>query len=361
MKIIIASGGTGGHIYPGIALAEAARRKKHEVIFITETNALGKELISKEGWPLYTISVRPLIRKLSVGAVIAPFFLKLAAIQSWLLMLKLKPNLVITTGGYCSLPVILAAWFARVPVMIQEQNSSLGLANRIGQNFAAKVCLAFKDTLGLKQWSKAVFTGNPLCERIFRATREQGMARYQLDPSLRTLLVFGGSLGARKINETVPPLLDWLDEVKIQVVHITGERDFGLIKSQTQKKSYPHYHLVEYEDEMGMALKAADLVVSRAGATAISEILATGRPSILVPYPFAADNHQVYNTRLLEHGGAAIEIPDRDLTPALLRETIETLFENGGKLETMGQAAESLFKTHAEDEIITIGEKLVGV
>jgi UDP-N-acetylglucosamine--N-acetylmuramyl-(pentapeptide) pyrophosphoryl-undecaprenol N-acetylglucosamine transferase len=171
-------------------------------------------------------------------------------------------------------------------------------------------------------------------------------------------LVVGGSLGARKLNETIIDLLDWFKESRIQVLHVVGNRDYHSFRTCIDQSKYPLYRMLAYEDEMGKALRFADLVISRAGATAISEILALGKPSILIPYPFAADDHQTYNARILEDAGAAVAIPDRELTPSLLRTKISALYSNETILSKMSLSARGLAQLDAAIKIVNLAESL---
>ena len=358
MRFLIVSGGTGGHIYPGIALGEEFVSRGHEISFVTENSALGKELLGKTKNNILTISAKPLPRSFSVAAMLSPFFALLALWQSFGIIRERKPQAIITTGGYCTLPMIVAGWFSRVPIVLQEQNSSLGLANRIGQFMARKICTSFQKTDLIISRYKVVFTGNPIRRQMFSAKKEDALAKYRFVDGKKSILVFGGSLGARKINEIVLDLVDWFQENDYQVVHVVGNRDFHSFKTAIDFTKYPLYRMLPYEDEMGQALKFADLVISRSGATAISEILALGKPSILIPYPFAADDHQTYNARILEDAGAAVSIPDRELSSGLLRTKIAALFNSKTNLGRMSIAARGIAKPDAAKTIATLAEKL---
>ncbi|MFA4905495.1 MAG: undecaprenyldiphospho-muramoylpentapeptide beta-N-acetylglucosaminyltransferase [Candidatus Margulisiibacteriota bacterium] len=341
MKIVIAAGGTGGHIYPGIAIAEELkiRDPSNQVLFIGGRGGLEEELIKKEGFEIVTIAARGLLRKLSYKAISAPFVSLKGIIDAVFVLRRSKPDGVIVTGGYVSFPVIAAAKLLRIPVLLHEQNTLPGFTNRFWSSFADVVTLSFDIT---QKYIKGTVTGNPVRYRIREAKRKHS--------GKKTLLIWGGSQGARSINQAVVSDLDKLSEW--DVIHVTGERGFESISSQIDRTRNPSYRLLPYVYNVEEILSQADLVVSRAGATAIFEMLALGLPAILIPFPYSAEGHQQLNAKVVAEAGAAVVLDQSqiDELPGL----IEQLMNNENKLAEMGRAAKKLFRPDAAKLIVNL-------
>ena len=313
MRLLIVAGGTGGHIYPGIAVAQAAQKKdpQVEIVFIGSLEGLEKDIISQQGFNLEFIKARALLRKLSYKAISAPFVSLQGFFQALAKLKQFKPNVVVSTGGYVSLPVISAAYILRIPIIILEQNTLPGIVNRLAARFAKKVFLSFPES---KKYLKGEVIGNPVRAEILAAEVVSARQKLGLAAGKKVVLVMGGSQGSKKINEVVLSSLDKLSD-SVQVVHIIGNRDFGWLKRHVEGKNMPDYHPLPYLDQIADALAAADLVVSRAGATAIFEFLARGLPMILIPFPYAANNHQQVNAEAIEAQGGAVVVKEADFTP----------------------------------------------
>lgn len=343
MKVAIVAGGTGGHIYPGIALAEEIklRDKNNKVLFIGSREGLESNLVQKEGFNIEFIRARGLLRKLSYKALSAPFVTFFGIFDALNILKRFKPNILISTGGYVSLPAVLAAYFLKIPVLIHEENSIPGFVNRMCSRLARWVTLSFKET---QFYLKGIVTGNPVRRRILEVKRKK--------TGKPGILVLGGSQGARSINLAIPKMLDKIKELNLDVMHITGEKDYDLVLHSQNISLYPFYHLRPYMYNIEEGLASADLVVSRAGACAISEILALGIPSILIPFPYSAEGHQKANAGILEAHAAAMVLDNSQLCklPDLLKE----LFADRKKLESMSKAAKDLSKRDAAKRVVDL-------
>ncbi len=347
MRIAIVSGGTGGHIYPGIAIAQEIRRKDPgaSVLFLGSEEGLERELLSREEYQVKLIWSRALLRKFSYQAVTAPFVSAVGFFQSLWILLWFSPRVLISTGGYASLPVVMAAKILRIPVVLHEQNVLPGAVNRISRRLARKVFLSFPESL---KYLKGEVVGNPVRREIIEAERQKARRRLGLSPEKKVVLVMGGSQGSKKINETLVSSLGRVP-AEIMILHIIGNRDFGWVNRYLEGKRIGNYRALPYLHDMADALAAADLAVSRAGATAIAEFLARGLPMVLIPFPYAAEDHQRLNARAVAEKGAAVVVEDRDLTPDKFIEIISDASLDYGK---MSECARRLARPRAAERII---------
>ncbi|MBU0672872.1 MAG: undecaprenyldiphospho-muramoylpentapeptide beta-N-acetylglucosaminyltransferase [Candidatus Margulisbacteria bacterium] len=346
MRIAIAAGGTGGHIYPGIALAQAIKRRDPQatILFLGSDEGLEKELITREGYDLKLIKARALLRKLSYKAVSAPFVSFVGFIQSLIILKNFAADVVVSTGGYASLPVVLAAKLLRLPIVLHEQNVLPGAVNRLSRKMASKCFLSFSQS---KKYLQGEVVGNPIRREIILADRATARKKFNLAGE-KTVLVMGGSQGAKKINETVLSSLADLP-AGVRVLHIIGLRDSGWVNSYLAGKEIKNYEALPYIHDIASALAAADLVISRAGATAIAEFLVRGLPMILIPFPFAAEDHQRLNANVIADGGAAAVVEDKDFTP---NKFIALINDNSLNYDTMKQAARALARPEAAERIV---------
>jgi UDP-N-acetylglucosamine--N-acetylmuramyl-(pentapeptide) pyrophosphoryl-undecaprenol N-acetylglucosamine transferase len=337
MRVIICAGGTGGHIYPGIAIAEEIRSRdpNGQIAFIGSREGLEGELIKREGFEIKLISARGLLRKLSYKAISAPFVSLLGFFQSLSILNTFKPQMVVVTGGYVSFPVIAAAKVLNLPILLHEQNVLPGFTTRFWSSFVKILTVSFPET---QKYLNGTVTGNPVRQRILKLRRKSA--------ERPTVLVLGGSQGARSVNSALISQIEKLKEY--QVIHITGERDYKILKLP----AYPFYQPLPYMYNIEEGLAVADLVVSRAGATAISEILAVGLPSILIPFPYSAEGHQDLNAQVLQTAGAATILADSELNK--LADTISNLVKDKARLQDMGAAARKLARRDAAGKIVDL-------
>jgi UDP-N-acetylglucosamine--N-acetylmuramyl-(pentapeptide) pyrophosphoryl-undecaprenol N-acetylglucosamine transferase len=326
MKVMIAAGGTGGHLYPGIAIArEILAQPRSEAVFVGTEQGIEARVLPKEGLPVRFITVGKL-KGMDIGSRMRTLFtLPRSVAQSVGLLRQERPDAVIGVGGYASGPVALAAWFLRIPVMIVEPNSYAGLANRVVGRFAAKifVCFPGRDTQGFFPAEKKVLTGPLVRKDITAGNREQALAAFGLEQHRFTLFVMGGSGGAHAINMAMKGAAPELRSLaNLQVLHQTGEKDVEEVKTGYQAAGVRAV-VLPYITDMAGAYAAADLVVSRSGATTVAELAVCGKRAVLIPYPFAADNHQEHNARSLVKQGEGEVIVQKDLTPEKLAAVIQ--------------------------------------
>jgi UDP-N-acetylglucosamine--N-acetylmuramyl-(pentapeptide) pyrophosphoryl-undecaprenol N-acetylglucosamine transferase len=328
-------------VVPALAVADALRAEGAEVTFIGGGRAEA-ELVPAANYPLYTISVEGLSRSNPLRAVRALTLAAAAVLRARALLRTLAPDAVMGGGGYVAGPVGVAAIMLRIPLILTEADSHLGLTNRMLAPFARRVCLAFPIP-GLEGGRYRV-TGRPVTPAA--VDRAAARRRFGVGPEELCVLVFGGSLGARSINLAA---FEALAGAPFRVLHICGRRDHGELASQDPPAGYD---LREYLDlgEFTQALAAADLAVARAGGS-VFEIAASGLPAILVPYPQASGDHQAANARWMSAAGAAVAIPDGQLTAARLREEVVALLEDSRRLQAMASAARGLARPEAAREV----------
>ncbi|NQU17380.1 MAG: undecaprenyldiphospho-muramoylpentapeptide beta-N-acetylglucosaminyltransferase [Candidatus Saganbacteria bacterium] len=321
MRIIIAAGGTGGHIYPGIALAEELKLKddKNEILFIGSKDGLEKNLVN---FPIKLINARGLLRKLSWKALSAPFVTLCGFFEALGIIFRFRPDWIVAMGGYVALPVVFAARICSVPVLLHEQNVLPGITNRICSRIAKIVTLSFSESL---KYIKGIVTGNPVRRQILAVSHRESK-RF-------SVLIVGGSQGSRTLNYAVIAMLDKFVDSGVDIIHVCGERDYP----ELPKKEYPFYKLISYMYNIEEGLSQADLVVSRAGATAISEILAAGRPSVLIPFPYSSEGHQELNAMAVVVCGAALILHDQEIDK--LAAMIKELASDKERLIRMKKAA----------------------
>ncbi|MGI6566883.1 MAG: undecaprenyldiphospho-muramoylpentapeptide beta-N-acetylglucosaminyltransferase [Firmicutes bacterium] len=363
MRVVIAAGGTGGHIYPGLTIANElkARYPQGEILFVGTQYGLEKDIVPRAGYSLELISVQYIRRALSLDLVKTGLVALKGLVQSLGIIRQFKPDVVIGTGGYVAGPVLLAAALSRVPTFIQEQNAFPGITNRLLGRFMSGIALGYPEAgRYFPKDGRVIVTGNPIRREIAAISREEGIGRLQLRPDYRTVVVFGGSQGGLSINRAMRELAPRLkDEPRLQVIHQTGKKSYEAIArdvlgtSGQRKEGLPPavqdgcIRIVPYIYDMPAALAAADLVVGRAGALSIAEITVRGLPAILIPFPHAAENHQEKNARVLEQAGAARVILDRDVNADTLGSCIFELLGNPELLARMAAASRELGRADA--------------
>ena len=349
MKIAIVSGGTGGHIYPGIAIAEEIRRRdsRAEILFLGSEEGLEKDLIPRAKFNLKLIKARALLRKISYKAISAPFVSALGFFQALGILRNFSPQALISTGGYASLPVVLAAGVLRIPIFVQEQNVLPGITNRICFKFAKKVFLSFESSLA---FARGEVVGNPVRREIIEADREKARRKLGFSSGEMVVLVMGGSQGARKINEAVVAALPLIEETRnIRIFHVVGRRDVNLVNQKLADRKYDFYQRVDYLYNIAEVLASADLVISRAGATAMAEFFVRGIPMVLIPFPFSAEGHQELNAKAMAEAGAAIVINNSDFTAERL---VSLLLRKDLDLDRMKSNCRKLAQPKAAEEIV---------
>ena len=355
MRVLIAAGGTAGHINPALAIAGALKKADPtaEIHFAGRKEGMEYRLVTQAGYPFHHIEITGFQRKLSLHNIkrniVTLWNLALSGPKAKAIMKEVRPDLVIGCGGYVSGPVVRCAAKMGIHTALHEQNAFPGVTNKL---LAPDVDIVFAavpaavEKLGAPQ--KTIVVGNPVRPEVFTQAKNRDAIRAQLGAGDRTVILsFGGSLGARRVNEVVGDLCAWEQHEHKPVLHLhaTGSRGVKLFEDLEAKNHFaPGANLVvkEYIDNMPDLLAAADLVISRSGALTLAELEAMGRASILIPSPNVAENHQYYNALELQNAGAAIVIEEKDLTGVKLIETVHALLAEPGKLTAMGTAAKTL-------------------
>lgn len=339
MKIVIAGGGTGGHVFPGIALAQSLKHlsARHEVLFIGTQRGIESRVVPQAGFELKTIEISGLKGRGLTKTLQALTQLPLSILESIKILRQFDADCVVGVGGYASGPVLLAAWILRIPRIIAEQNSVPGFTNRVlGRFFVKHVFGAFENCARYFAPGQFQLVGNPLRSNFLRVTpgKPEGV------------LILGGSLGARPINNLLPQAMVFAQKVKI--THQTGAAEVETVR-ETYRKLGLEAEVVSFIEDMPKAYAHAQLVVARAGAMTCSEITAVGVPSILIPFPQAVDDHQTQNAQELVKAGAAIWVAQKDLTAESLGGLIGHLLLNSKTLENMANKARQIGKPNAAD------------
>ncbi|HTT72186.1 MAG TPA: undecaprenyldiphospho-muramoylpentapeptide beta-N-acetylglucosaminyltransferase, partial [Anaeromyxobacteraceae bacterium] len=349
MRMMVAGGGTGGHVFPGVALAEevVGRHPGNDVIFVGTSRGLEAKVVPEAGFPIELIEVRGLKGKGFFSALAHLLLLPGALLHSLRILRKWRPDIVVGVGGYASGPVVLAAWLLRIPTALQEQNAAPGLTNRLLGRLVQVAFTAFPEAGRYFAAHKVQQLGNP----IRRELMDNYMRPSQAHDKLR-LLVFGGSQGAHALNMRVIEALPHLADLReaMEVVHQTGARDREQVERGYRAVGFAP-DVREFITDMSEAYARSDLVVCRAGATTLAELTVCKKPSILIPFPFAADNHQVMNAESLVDAGAAVMIEEKVLTGEVLAEEVRAILTEPERRENMARAAGRLGRPQAASEI----------
>ncbi len=356
MKILIASGGSGGHIFPAVALAEALKRKGDSIAikFIGSNKALDRRIFEKEHFDYSLLSANRLPYRISWDIFIFCLKLVLDFIKSFLIILSYRPNVAVGFGGYVSGAVMYVSHLLKIPTIAHEQNVAPGRANRLAFKFADKMAVRFEETITLRgpYGKKAIFTGNPIRSSIYKHDKDSGKAILGLDKEKFTILIIGGSQGAHFLNKTFIMAISKMDENTkrfLQVIHITGLKDYEWASLEYNRLGLTH-RVYSFIDRIEEAYSAADLIVTRSGASAIFEIAFFGKPMILIPYPFAL-SHQLENARVFSEKGAAIEMEESSISDELFKNNILNLLNNRHVLTKMAECANRISMPDASERL----------
>lgn len=363
MRVIYAGGGTGGHINPAISVADYAkeRNSENEALFIGTKSGLETKLVPKAGYDIRYIEVRGFDRKHLTRNISAMRKLFKAVGDCKKIIREFKPDCIVCTGGYVSGPVMMAAKKTGVPALIHEQNVYPGLTVRGSERYARYLALSFDETVNhMKNKDKCVVTGNPVRGEILSADKKA--ARKKLGIKKPFVLIFGGSLGANKINDTVIDMLKKISEEKrFSLLFGTGDRNFSDVMYEIGKRGLclsDDINIVPYIDNMADVMAAADIVAARSGAITVSELAALGKPSVLIPSPNVVRNHQEQNARELEKGGAAAVILESELTADILYDKISDIISDKKTMASMAENMTKFAKTDALERIYSLMEKM---
>ncbi|MGZ7032518.1 MAG: undecaprenyldiphospho-muramoylpentapeptide beta-N-acetylglucosaminyltransferase [Thermoanaerobaculia bacterium] len=356
--LMIAGGGTGGHIYPAIAIAReyVGRGAGRKVVFVGTEYGLEKTIVPKAGFPLRFISAGGLKGKGPVELVKNVARLPLGFAQAFRLIGSIQPSAVLGVGGYSSGPVLVAAKVRGVPTIIHEANAFPGVTNRVLAKFVKAVAVGYADALPRLKRTDGVVTGNPVRKEFFDASNQAPGTSH----TTRRLLVFGGSQGSRVLNDAMTGALLFLARLRdsISIVHQTGPNDLEKVKSAYASSAFAGARVVPYLDPIVDEIAAADLVISRAGAMTIGELAAAGRGAVLVPFAAATNNHQELNARVVEKVGGAVVITEAELQPERLAAAISSVLSDPDQAKRMGAAARTLAAPEATKKIVDYIEQI---
>jgi UDP-N-acetylglucosamine--N-acetylmuramyl-(pentapeptide) pyrophosphoryl-undecaprenol N-acetylglucosamine transferase len=344
MKIMIGGGGTGGHIYPALALARYAQAEDsgNEILFVGSATGMENKIVPSAGFPLVTIPARGFQRNARhFHLVVKDLFRGIR--HSNKVIKDFRPNVVLGTGGYVAAPLVISALLKRYPVVLHEQNALPGMTNRWLAPFVRRVCLSFAETeKKMPLFSRVLFTGNPRASEVSALSREEGCCYFGFRTDQKIILVYGGSRGALKLNQVVTAYLkEGLLPGDVNLIYVTGDIYYNDVVSELGDLP-ERVRMFPYLDRMPEALAAADLVVARSGATTLAEITVLGVPAILIPSPNVVNNHQYYNARLLSDAGAAVLINETDFNLRRLKQEIDTLMGEPVLLEEMKNRSRQL-------------------
>lgn len=380
MKVLIAGGGTGGHVNPGLAIAKYIKDKNPEadITFVGTQKGLETKLVPREGYVLETITVRGFKRKISLDTVVAVKELIQSFFQASKLLKRLKPDIVIGTGGYVCGPVLYVAAKQGIPTLIHESNAFPGVTNKILERYVDYVAISFKESEKyFKNTKKIVHTGNPVRQELLKSinghtqpgisaeigdSKGQLLHRLGMQGDKPLVVVMGGSRGARKINESTAQMLNEYYKGEFNIIFSTGEAQFEEINRLISVNSTysTQVQVVPYIYNVSEVYAASDLMICRAGAITISELQVMGKPSILIPSPYVTANHQEHNARSLERDGGAVVILENELNGELLYKQICQLINDKNLMVKMGQDAKKNATYDAAEQIFELIKKLLG-
>ena len=359
-KVVIAGGGTGGHLFPGIALAKALRRSDMtiEIAFVGTKHGIESKILPRENFKLKTIISSGLLGKKGLNKWVSWFKLPVGASQSMCFLIRNRPNLVVGVGGYASAPLVFSAWLLRIPILIHEQNAFPGMANKWLGKIADKVAVSYEESKQFFSKKKVEVTGNMIHEKLCQP-------KEKFPPPLKQpfgILILGGSQGAHSINMAMVEALDLLSDRKdsLHITHQTGNADYENVKKQYADKGFSA-NVMSFITDMPMRYRLASLVICRSGATTLAEITAAGRVSVLIPFPYAANNHQEHNARIIETANAGEVILDKEISGERLAKSIKKAMDEPENLQRMEANSYRLGRRDASEKVRDICLELMGV
>jgi UDP-N-acetylglucosamine--N-acetylmuramyl-(pentapeptide) pyrophosphoryl-undecaprenol N-acetylglucosamine transferase len=362
LKILITGGGTGGHVFPAIAIADAIKKMRPgtEFLFVGANGKMEMERVPQAGYAIEGLNIAGFQRSMSVRNLSFPFKLLNSLWKARKIIRRFQPDVVVGTGGYASGPVMRAAQRAGVPTVIQEQNSYAGVTNKILGKKASAICVAYDHMEQFFPAEKIVFTGNPVRSDILslEGKQQEGLKHYGLDPDKKTIAVIGGSLGARTLNNAMRDNTAFLEKYDgIQVLWQCG-KFYEMMYNECETAKLPNVHLRAFIDRMDLLYAAADVVISRAGALTISELCLVGKPAVLVPSPNVAEDHQTKNALALVEKGAARLVRDAEAGDKMLQDALLVL-ENEALAFSLGESIRQMGRPNAAEAIAREVLKLV--
>lgn len=358
LRVILSGGGTGGHIYPAIAIADEIKRRHPdaEILFVGAKDRMEMEKVPQAGYEIEGLWISGLDRKLSLRNLAFPFKLMSSLSRSRKIIKKFNPDIVIGTGGFASGPLLRVAISKGIPTLIQEQNSYPGITNRILAKYADRICAAYEKVKSVFPAERTIITGNPVRQDLLKVDqlRSEAIEHFNLKPEKKTVLILGGSLGAKRINKLVETYLTKFRQEDVQLIWQIGKLYFD----QYKKYESANVRAKEYINRMDLSYAAADVIISRAGAGSVSELCIVGKPVVFIPSPNVAENHQAKNAMAVTEHDAAMMITEDELT-----ETFEpcffSLLKDETRLRKFGNNIKKLALPDATSSIVDEVEKLV--
>ncbi|MCZ8228089.1 undecaprenyldiphospho-muramoylpentapeptide beta-N-acetylglucosaminyltransferase [Flavobacterium sp.] len=358
LKFILSGGGTGGHIYPAIAIANELKRRypDTEILFVGAKDKMEMQKVPQAGYAIKGLWIAGIQRKLTLQNALFPFKLLSSLWESRKILKNFKPDVVIGTGGFASGPLLNVANSLNIPTLIQEQNSYPGITNKLLSKKAAKICVAYENLERFFPKEKMILTGNPVRQDLIDVTtkREEAIAFFKLNPNKKTILVLGGSLGARRINQLIENELQGLLSQKVQIIWQCGK----LYLDDYSKYNSAQVQVVAFIERMDLVYAAADVVISRAGASSVSELCIVGKPVIFIPSPNVAEDHQAKNAQAIVDKKGAIMIKEAALEDEFSL-VLEALLKDEGKQQLLGDNIKKLALPQATIQIVDAIEKLL--
>jgi len=356
-RVMISGGGTGGHIFPAVAVAEEwmAQYPQSEILFVGAQGKMEMQKVPDAGFKIVGLPIKGLQRKLTWKNLLLPFYIIRSLVQSFQLLSSFRPHVVAGFGGYASAPLLFSAAVKGIPIIIQEQNSYAGLANKVLSKWAKKICVAYEDMQQFFPKSKLVYTGNPIRLNVLRSLQQSNASAktiWGLKEEKKTLLVIGGSLGATTVNKSLEACLSTLKALDVQVIWQTGNRDAERLASFNSDS----VKVTAFIKEMDKAYGAADYIVSRAGAIAVSELAIVGKPVILIPSPNVTEDHQTKNAMALVKKDAALLVKDAEAITQL-GHVLTDLIKDKSKSDRIAHNIAALAKPHAAMDIVALMKK----
>lgn len=351
-KFIISGGGTGGHIYPAVAIANELKAQFPDAtfLFVGAKDKMEMQKVPQAGYKIEGLWIAGLQRKITVQNAMFPIKLASSLLKSFFILKRFKPDVVIGTGGFASGAVLKVASMLGIPTVIQEQNSYPGITNKLLAKKANSICVAYENLERFFPKDKLHFTGNPVRQDLMEVAgkKEEAIAHFKLDASKKTLLILGGSLGARRINQLIEKELDFLLQLDFQIIWQCGKHYLNEYSKYNEKENV---QVTAFIDRMDLVYAAADVVISRSGASSVSELCIVGKPTIFIPSPNVSEDHQTKNAKAIVERGAAILIKESNLDDEF-KIVFEAIVKDQGKLQNLTENIKKLAKPNATKAIV---------
>ena len=365
MRILMSGGGTGGHVYPAVAIANEMKNRypDAEILFVGTSNGIESEIVPKNGYEIKTITVQGFKRKIDFDNVKRGIKLIKGLNEARKIVKEFNPDVVVGTGGYVSGPVLFCASSGDAITLVHEQNSFPGVTNKILSKKVTKVITCFEDTktrFSKKAQDKVVLIGNPVREELLKVSKEDARRKLNIPLEKKMVLVYGGSGGFKKINDVMLEVVKNMVDNDVAFVYATGKRFYeGFMKELNGVELKPYQRILPYLDDMANVLSASDIVIGSAGATSLSEITALGKASIIIPKAYTAENHQEYNAKSISNNGAGICILESELTSKKLNDYLFEILSNEDTLKSMEKNSLAIGKPKAVNDICDLIESLL--